>query len=269
MRDPYAVYARHVLGLCALETIDADPDAADYGTFIHDALDAFVTAHPDDVPNDALDRLLAIGREGLGERLQRPGIAAFWWPRFERIAAWFTDAERERRHGLTAIASEVEGRLVIDGPEGPFTLTAKADRIDTRIDGTLAVVDYKTGAPPSRTEVAAGFAPQLPLEAAIAERGGFDGVAGATVSDLEYWRLRGGDPAAERSSASGGRAGKPVAELVADAIAGLDALVAAFDRPETPYEARPRLDAAPTYSDYEHLARVREWSAGTAGEGDT
>jgi ATP-dependent helicase/nuclease subunit B len=268
MRDPYAVYARHVLDLRALEAIDADPDAADYGTFIHDALDEFVAAFPAALPDDAVDRLLAIGRGRLGDRLQRPGIAAFWWPRFERIAAWFIDTERTRRRSLSATASEVKGYLVIDGPEGAFTLTAKADRIDTLADGSLAVVDYKTGTPPSRSEVAAGFAPQLPLEAAIAEAGGFAGVAGGRVSDLEYWRLRGGNPVAERSSAGGGRSGKPVSELVADAVAGLTGLIAAFDRPETPYEARPRPDAAPAYSDYEHLARVREWSAGGDGEGD-
>ena len=268
MRDPYAVYARHVLDLRALEAVDADPDAADYGTFIHDALDDFVAAFPRALPDDAVERLLAIGRHRLGDRLRRPGIAAFWWPRFERIATWFIDTERERRRTLSATASEVDGSLVIDGLEGAFTLTAKADRIDTLADGSLAVVDYKTGAPPSRSEVAAGFAPQLPLEAAIAEAGGFEGVAGGRVSDLEYWRLRGGDPAAERSSVGGGRTGKPVSELIADALVGLTALIAAFDRPETPYEARPRPDAAPAYSDYEHLARVREWSAGSDGDGE-
>ena len=51
-------------------------------------------------------------------------------------------------------------------------------------------------------------------------------------------------------------------------MTGLTALIAAFDLAETPYEARPRPDAAPAYSDYEHLARVREWSAGGDGEGD-
>jgi ATP-dependent helicase/nuclease subunit B len=54
--------------------------------------------------------------------------------------------------------------------------------------------------------------------------------------------------------------------VAVEAYAGLVALVAKFDNAATPYEARPRPDKAPKYSDYEHLARVREWS--TAGDGD-
>ena len=267
MRDPYAIYARHVLRLAALEPIDADPGAADYGSIIHHALDAFLKENPGPLPGDAAGRLLEIGRRAFAPYRDRPGVWAFWWPRFERIAGWFVDVERDRRADLKASASEADGRLTVDGPAGPFVLTAKADRIDTLADGTLAVIDYKTGAPPSKREVAAGFAPQLPLEATIAQAGGFAGVPGATVSALDYWRLRGGEPAGERVSAAGtGKDGKDVPTLIAEALDGLGALIAAFDREDTPYEARPRPDAAPRFSDYEHLARIKEWS--TSGEED-
>ena len=50
-------------------------------------------------------------------------------------------------------------------------------------------------------------------------------------------------------------------DLATNAKEGLEALVRLFDQQETPYESRPRPDAAPAYSDYEHLARVREWSS--------
>ena len=261
MRDPYAIYARHVLGLRALDPIDADPGAADYGALIHKALDLFVRENPGPVADDAFDRLLDAGRRAFGNMLDRPGIRAFWWPRFERIARWFIDVERERRAGLRATASEVRGSLMLDGPAGPFELTAVADRIDTGADGTLTVIDYKTGAPPAKREVAAGFAPQLPLEAAIAEAEGFAGIPRATVSTLEYWRLKGGDPAGERTSA-----GSDPGKLTREAVEGLRELITAFDFKDTAYESRPRPEVAPRYSDYEHLARVKEWSAGGEGE---
>jgi len=261
MRDPYAIYARHILGLRALDPIDADPGAADYGVLIHDALDLFVRENPGPVGDDAFDRLLDAGRRAFGNMLDRPGILAFWWPRFERIAKWFVDVERDRRAGLLATASEVHGSLMLDAPEGPFELTAIADRIDTLADGTLAVIDYKTGAPPPKKEVTAGFAPQLPLEAAIAEAAGFDGIPRAPVSTLEYWRLRGGDPAGERISAA-----DDPATQTREAVEGLKNLVARFDFEDTAYESRPRPEVAPRYSDYEHLARVKEWSAGGEGE---
>jgi ATP-dependent helicase/nuclease subunit B len=51
------------------------------------------------------------------------------------------------------------------------------------------------------------------------------------------------------------------ADLAERARAGLAQLIETFDDPTTPYESRPRANWAPRYSDYEHLARVKEWSA--------
>jgi ATP-dependent helicase/nuclease subunit B len=262
MRDPYAVYARHILKLRALPLLDSAPDAADYGTLIHDALDEFARVFPKELPGDALDQLIKIGAAQFEPILKHPSVWAFWWPRFLRIADWFVDLEAERRHEIAAIHSEVEGAVIVDGRAGPFKLTAKADRIDELKEGGLRIIDYKTGAPPSKKEVAAGFAPQLPLEAIIAEEGGFAGVGAKPVNYLNYWRLRGSNPAGEVSSA-----GDDPTDLAAEAKEGLEALVRLFDEVETPYEARPRPDAAPKYSDYEHLARVKEWSSSEGEEG--
>lgn len=194
MRDPYGIYARHVLNLRALDPLDADPGAADYGSLVHDALEQFIRAYPGDLPEDACNRLIDIGREVFDEHLAQPGVWAFWWPRFERIAKWFVEQETKRRGRVQEMHVEVTGQTELEGPAGPFILRAKADRIDLLRDGSLAILDYKTGAPPSAREVAAGFAPQLPLEAVIARRGGFPGIAaGKKVSELLYWRLKGGD----------------------------------------------------------------------------
>ncbi len=260
MRDPYAIYARHILGLRALDEIDADAGAADRGSAIHAALEAFTRDYPDDVPDDALARLLEHGRTAFGDLLRRPGIRAFWWPRFERVAEWFIAHERGHRAEARPLGNEAEGRLVLPGPGGDFTLVARADRIDRASDGGLIVIDYKTGQPPGEREVAQGFAPQLPLEAAIARAGGFDGVPAGRVDGLAYWQLGGGQPAGRV------RTLKLDAEDAAEAArAGLAGLVVAFDDPETPYRARPRPRAAPRFSDYGHLARLAEWGGVAEG----
>lgn len=265
MRDPYAIYAEHILGLRALDPLDADPGAADYGSLVHKALETFILRHPDDLPTDPLDKLMAIGREVFAGELDRPGVWAFWWPRFESVARWFVKQEAARRPLLQTPYVERKGMTQIQGAAGPFTLTATADRIDLLRDGTLAILDYKTGAPPSPKEVAAGYAPQLPLEAVIAMRGGFDGVPARPVSALTYWRLKGGEVGGEEKPAHKDKAPE---DLAAEAVAGLEALVRVFDDPRTPYEARPHPDFAPTYSDYLHLARVKEWAAGGGGDGE-
>ncbi len=262
MRDPYAIYARRVLGLRALEPVDAQPGAADRGVLIHAALAEFLAACPGALGPDALDRLLAIGRKHLGVLRDRPGVWAFWWPRFVRMASWFVAMERERRTGAILRFGEVSGRLTLAGPAGPFELTAKADRIDAAGAG-LEIIDYKTGSLPSPGDIERGYAPQLPLEAAIAAQGGFEGVAVTHVAALEYWRLTGADPAGEIKPLDG-----DPAALAAAARSRLEALVATYDDPTTPYLARPIPVYAPRYSDYEHLARVKEWSAGVAEESE-
>ena len=262
MRDPYAIYARHILKLRALDPLDAAPDAAVYGTLIHNTLDDFSARFPKELPVDALDQLIQIGSSHFKPMLKHPGVWAFWWPRFLRIADWFVELEAERRQEVAEIHSEAVGEFKFDSPAGDFKLTAKADRIDELNSGTLRIIDYKTGAPPKKTEVAAGYAPQLPLEAVIAEAGGFAEIAAKPVSELDYWRLRGSNPAGEISSA-----GDEPLQLAADAKAGLEALIRLFDDVETAYESRPRPDAAPKYSDFEHLARIKEWSSLEGDEG--
>jgi len=255
IRDPYALYARSILKLRKLDPLDDTPAAAERGMVIHDALDDFTKLFPGELPEGDIpyDVLLEEGRKAFGEMLSRPGVAAFWWPRFERVAHWFVEAPAQP--GMHTLATEVAGRLVIDAPAGQFTLRARADRIDRASDGSLSVIDYKTGGVPSKKDVEAGIEPQLPLEALIASKGGFEGVPEGTVAELAYWRLTGRDPAGEI---------KPLDDdpmtAAAEALAGLTALVAAFDDPAQPYAAHPDPDRPVPYDDYAHLARVKEWA---------
>jgi len=261
--DPYAIYARHILRLRALEKIDDDPGAADKGNIIHDILDRFIAEGSADLTEDALPRLLALGHAGFQPYERVPGVMAFWWPRFERIAAWFIDNERSWRESAQPLATEVSGKLSLAGPAGEFILSAKADRIDRLRDGGLVIVDYKTGSVPAEKHVLAGRRPQLPLEAVIAEAGGFDGVAPEAVERLAHWRLTGGDPAGELKPLKA-----DVAEVAATAKQGLLELIAKFDDPDTPYLALPRPQTQPTWNDYAHLERAQEWSSGDGDGSD-
>ena len=258
VRDPYAIYAREILRLRPLDPLDAEPGPMERGIIVHEALDRFQKAHPGDLPDDAERRLLEIGRGVFDENLAHPGVEAFWWPRFERLAAWYVDYERRRRQaGFSTQATEVLGRLTIKGAAGPFQLTARADRIDFRTDIGLAVIDYKTGAAPSKRQVESGFSPQLPLEAAIAAQGGFDGVDTGPVAQLVYLELPGGrEPGREKIL------DLDVTEAADGAVAGLTKWVREFDDPKTPYLSSPRVMFLEHYGDYDHLARVKEWRGG-------
>ena len=173
----------------------------------------------------------------------------------ERIARWLVAEEQAHRAAVVESLSEREGSLTLPAPGGPFTLTAKADRIDRLIAGGFLLVDYKTGSLPSNREVEWGFAPQLPLEGAILRDGNFAGLAGAPAA-LEYWRLTGGVPVGRRCPIGGD---DPNA-LIDSVLAKVRSLIERFDDPATPYLAEPAPQWAPRFSDYRHLERV------TAGE---
>jgi ATP-dependent helicase/nuclease subunit B len=267
LRDPYTIYARHVLKLRPLDAIDAPPDAADRGTVIHNAIGEFGKAYPDTLPADPA-RVLT----GIGERLFKPLTAfpearAFWWPRFQRIAQWLASFEITRRAALTRVDVEVGGKLEIPFGTDAFTLTVRADRIEHLTDGRYAILDYKTGQPPSEPQVRTGLSPQLTLEAAILRRGGFDGIPpDGSVAELLYVRLSGGAEAGEERPITF-KEGTP--DSHADhALAELIKVLAAFADPAKPYYSLLHPMWSNHYGTYDHLARVQEWSqAGGGREG--
>ncbi|MYG51776.1 MAG: double-strand break repair protein AddB, partial [Rhodospirillaceae bacterium] len=101
LRDPYTIYARHILRLTPLDEIDADPGALERGIILHDVFEAFVRDHPaGPLPPDALPKLLALGRARFMDLAHAPGVAALWWPRFERAAEAFVAREAVRRPAI-------------------------------------------------------------------------------------------------------------------------------------------------------------------------
>ena len=256
IRDPYAIYARHILRLEALDELDAEPSRAELGIRVHDALALFIARFPHNLPLFPEDELLAIGRECFGPILSRPGAWAFWWPRFERVARWVVGEERIRRARIVESRSEQRGQLVLPAAGGPFTITAIADRIDRRGDGALELIDYKTGTLPAPREIDNAVAVQLPLEAAIARDGSFDGLSGE-VAALEYWRLSGGEPPGERKPLGNG----DPAALTDRVLTAVRALIEAFDDPAMPYRPVPDPRWRPRFSDYGHLERLDEAEA--------
>jgi len=261
-RDPYAIYAKHVLGLKKLDPLEQSADAADYGTIVHAGLHLFYGRFGEAWPADAPAQLIDCMDRALDERAMRPALAAWWRPRLHRIAAWVAETEATRRAELgrpRLICSERDGLWQIEAPAGPFTLTGRADRIERLFDGFIAILDYKTGTPPSKKDVEDGRAPQLPLEGAMVAAGAFGPDIGGTATDLTYWHISGGYHPGEARPLFRGKPAQ-VADLIAQAEAGLRALVAAFDRPDHPYVSQPHPGAAPRFSDYTVLARVAEWA---------
>jgi ATP-dependent helicase/nuclease subunit B len=261
VRDPYGLYARHILRLRPLDPPDAPVEALARGIATHAAFERFAREHPDLLPDDAEAQFARLLIEALEEAGMPPAALARERALAANLAPWVARFERERREGARLVV-ETQGGMKIDGPLGPFTLTARADRVEVR--GHQAdVLDFKTGAAPTRRMMEAGLAPQLTLTAAILAAGGFEGLGPLSPRELAYVRVSGGRiPGRVEERARG-----DAAKLAASALEGLARRVAHFDRLETGYLSRAAMQFMGGHADYDHLARVWEWHViGEGGE---
>jgi ATP-dependent helicase/nuclease subunit B len=249
--DPFAFYAKKMLKVLALDAIDEEPTAAWRGSLIHDIFDKWFREdhlHPDRL----IERVVAI----FDDAGMNPVTRAMWQPRLKEAIDWIAEqVAADKRAGREVIESEIKGWTEIAGVK----LNGRADRID-RIDGALAIVDYKTGAPPSAKAVEAGFSMQLGLLGLIAERGGFAGVAGTPMA-FEYWTLRKNkkDGFGDRTSPVKAKSTALTAEnFVAFAADQFSKAAGLWLTGNEPFTAKLHPEYAP-YGDYDHLMRLDEW----------
>jgi ATP-dependent helicase/nuclease subunit B len=260
LRDPYSIYARHVLRLEPLDLIDTPPGARDRGIVIHGAIGKFTSLFKDALPNDVIAELIRLGEEEFAALEDYPEARAFWWPRYRRIAHWFAEFEARRRADVTAISAEIGAKLEIPLGSRTFTLRTRADRIEHLRDGSYAILDYKTGRPPTTPQVSSGLTPQLTLEGAILRAGQFEGIpAGASIAEILYVTLRGGDPAGELRPINFDDSTHD--EKADEALRKLTQLITRFEDEDVGYLSKER----PMFmrrggGPYDHLARVKEWS---------
>ncbi len=260
MRSPYDLYAKHILRLRPLDALGEDPDARERGTIIHAILARFVQEKHDVLAPDAFDILMAIANEefaGLDMIGERRDI---WLRRFATAAGQFLDFERARAHEVRERHAEIRGEWTLP-LGGGFLITGEADRVDELKDGSLEILDFKTGSPPGTASMKGFEAPQLPLEALMAKAGAMKTIDPAPSSALTYIKI-----------GLGPEAFKPIAFATAD---DMDVMAAAeeilhrmyghidlFLLRQTPMTAQLLpLKTQRFAGPYDHLARRAEWVA--------
>ena len=269
-RDPYSIYASKILRLQPLDEPCVVSTAADIGNALHKTIELYLAGVPaGENSEQAQQRIADIAADVFAGLLQDANIRTFRWLRIRSALAGFVEWEMARRTGMAMLLAEQTGALDIPLEDGSsFRLTARADRIEKAADSSAVLVDYKSSHAPSQKTIEAGFGPQLTLEGAIVQRGGFKALPdGTSVSQALYLKLLGRDGVDESGISEKRGATKTLQELIDEHHAGLVALANQFRREETPYIPRPYPQFTHAFSDYDHLARVKEWGAGTGGDG--
>jgi len=244
MRDPYAVYAKHCLGLKPLPSLVEDSLALKRGQLIHTVLDQYIKEHGGLDPD--LDQLLNFAYPYFQKNHTS---RTFWWQRFQKIGAWVVN-ELQNAPALQRL-SEHKGHASLTVGQHTVDIKAIADRIDL-MESHVSVIDYKTGGVPSLRDMKQGLSPQLGLEAWMAHRQGFSLLSNGPIK-AALWHLTGQNPAGRMIHL------EVTEEFLDETEKGLYNLFNTFLNEQTPYLACPNPENAPSYNDYSHLERLKEW----------
>ena len=272
-RDPYAIYARRILKLDPLDEFNRDPGAADRGTLYHRIIELY--SREEHVPGTPAseDAMMRVLNACFDEENLPAHIDIVWRPRFVAVAREFLAWEKDRRPMVRR--SYVEARAGQDIPEAGIRLTGVADRIDIKTNGKADIVDYKTGLSPTVKQARSLLDPQLALEAAALMRGAFRDAGTPTPEDLIYVRLRPGERFGtdvvnnENAKATAKAVPKSAAELATDSIDQLAKFIKALREGKNGFVSRLIPEEQQSYGgEYDHLARVSEWSTAEPGDGD-
>ena len=256
MHDPYSVFAKYILNLYPLDDLDRELDQRDYGTLIHSIIEEFNNRYPSLLPDNPIDVLIDIGKDYFDKLDLSSDTKSFWFSKFLGIADWIVEQEKDYRFNIKHIHNEISGEICYNFPMGDFRLTAKADRIDELKDGSINILDYKTGKIPTLKQIKSGHALQLLIEGLIAKERAFNNIKSNKIDKLVYWQL--GNSKLELD--------EEVDELLEKTEEYLKKLINIFDFETTPYHCRPTPKFIPKNRDYEHLARIKEWSVQEEGE---
>lgn len=258
IRDPYAVYASKILCLEPLIALSQDADARLRGTLFHEAINLWNQQQAELLSDDPLKLLLESGRSVFAPLMSDPEIAAFWWPRFVRMAKWLASEEVELRHDITHVHSEIDGRAEFKLDAVEHVLTARADRMDILQNGRVRIIDYKSGSTPTNKQVNSGMSPQLPLEAAILNQGKFAELAGLHSDALVYLSISGKEDEGKILFVKA-LDGISITELGLKHFASLKKLIGDYRNAQQAYFPRAKMFSENEKSDFDHLSRFAEW----------
>lgn len=255
--DPYAIFAKKILKLTPVDPMIRDPDASDRGQLFHAILENALTEGLDFDADNAPDQLREVAERCFASEDLPPEIRAFWWPRFEALIDPLIAWERERGENIAKRHAELSAESTPVDDTG-VSLNGRADRIDLHHDGDIDIIDYKTGTTPSTKAVEGLHEAQLTLEAALAQRGSFKELGPRDTSRLTYLKLGSrGEVEAKPDLVLGDDD-----DLASKAWSQLVALLTRFNDEDHPYLSQARPKTSNYAGDYDHLARVLEWSAG-------
>jgi ATP-dependent helicase/nuclease subunit B len=256
-RNPYDCYAETILRLRPLDPLEEEPSSKHFGQVIHRTMEQFSKRHPKGLPANIRNELRECAMVAFAQMLHWPAVKALWWPRFESILPWLEQAERESRVLSSTVLAEQNVKWQLPCGDSHFAITSRIDRLDIRHDGTIGIVDYKTGSPPTKADIDRAEINQLALYALCLSHGellvdGHSMPHDYASYTLHYWRLAGrvSDCVSQQVITDLGQAREKLTEVIKR-----------YRDPDYAFESHDDPTIGFRGSAYEHLNRRAEWDS--------
>jgi ATP-dependent helicase/nuclease subunit B len=241
--DPYTIYAKKILELRELEKIDHESSYAEFGSFVHKALEDFIK-NPHQ--NDFLEK----SEEIFTKYFFSEEAKLTWLPKFKNIFVDFLRKNEEFSDYKNYVEIPVKIKI------GENLISGKIDRLISNETGLVQIFDYKTGEIPTKKSVTSGAEPQLTIAMLAIVEGLIESelknVDLDKIDSLNYWKL----------SASSGSEIKEMCDknseikiLYSAAKLGLAKLFEYFSDKENGYISAPNKKNYKK-NEYSHLARI-------------
>lgn len=241
LKDPYSIYAKHILKLTELNFFSNQHQYRSFGIFVHECLHEWNRDFNKTEAPSFLNRAKFLFGLHFGSWEEN----RFWWEKFLNLLKWVS-----LQSPWSNTVTEIRGEIVLPIGDHLFTLFGKADRIDWN-EQSLRIIDYKTGGVPSGSSVKSGESPQLLLEALIFYKNGFSGLPIAPLTSLEYWGVLTEEKVILKDDLN---------LFISNIEQRLQKLMTSFLNDSTPYLSYPKGKLS-DYS-YDHLSRFQEWHMG-------
>ena len=172
IKDPYLYYTNHILKLSVPKLSEEEDLEKLFGVVLHEILAIMVYELKAEVLQ-YVNRFMSVTKDILiKHHLTSPMVHHLWVAKFEKIAHWFWQYESLAALARDKILTEVESWMMVNLGQGiEVKLSARIDRVDLMKDGSVHIIDYKSGNLPSNKDIAIGLSPQMPLEALIVKKG--------------------------------------------------------------------------------------------------
>ncbi|OFW81357.1 MAG: hypothetical protein A2887_03540 [Alphaproteobacteria bacterium RIFCSPLOWO2_01_FULL_40_26] len=231
LADPYFIYAKKILQLKELKKIDYEPGYAEFGSFVHKALEEFIK-NPKSANFEKIFEKYFLSKEA----------KLIWLPKFENIFCDFLQQNEQFSESKNIVEKAVEIGF------GNVLLNGKIDRIVMDENNDAEIFDYKTGQIPSKKDVMSGIEPQLTIAALALVEEKFK------VKAVNYWKLSSSSPGEIKKGEIKkiAKNSDEIDNLISAAKSGLERLFTYFDDEKNGYIATGNFDQ----SEYKHLARL-------------